>query len=100
MIHRERVVNQPSAGHISWNTNNNLVGHLAQLSVNPSSTSTTFDIAIYDDRDTKVYEKKGNKGHTTDESKIGLFGHYTINLSNTSTSTVSWITTLLWDDEL
>lgn len=97
---KERHINQPIAGTFSFNTNNSLKGTLDRVSVNPSSTTTTYDIEITDDDNTVIYERKGRKGHFVDDSDKSVYGIHTVTISNASESTKSWITTLLWREEI
>lgn len=100
MISRERYKKQPAAGFSSWNTHSILKGSLVHLSVNPSDTTTTYDVLLKDDANTTVYEQRGKKGVFVDDSKIGVYGIYTINLSNTSASNKTWTTTILWREDV
>lgn len=96
---RERHVEQPVSNTFSFNTANTLKGILDRISINPSSTSTTYDIQITDSDNTVIYEKKGRQGHWVDDSNISVWGIHTVTVSNTSVSNVSFITTLLWSEQ-
>jgi len=98
MILRERYLKQPAAGDVSWNTISDFRGVLEQISVNPSSSSTEYDINITDDAGTVIYEQKGRKGTWTDDTKIGVYGIYTYNITNASASNATWTITSLWTE--
>lgn len=100
MINRERYVKQPSAGSVSWNTDSDFRGVLEQVAINPSSTATTYDFKITADDNTVVYQQKGRKGTWIDDTKIGMFGVYTLDLENASDSTKSFTVTLIWNDDV
>ena len=99
MITKERYVKSPSGGTVSWNTDI-LRGVLSSLNINPSSATTTYDVALLDYDGTTIYEKKGNMGNFADNSKVALYGIYTVSITSISVSTNNFITTLLWDDEV
>ena len=96
---RERHVTQPVSNTFSFNTNNSLKGILDRISVNPSSTTTTYDVQITDSDDTVIYKRTGRKGHWIDNSNISVWGIHTVTVSNTSVTNVSFITTLLWGEQ-
>ena len=100
MILREVYTKLPVSGDVSWNTISDLRGVMQQLVVNSSATSTTFDFSITDDNGNIVFNKKGNKGTLIDDSKIGLFGIYTMSIANASTDSNSFSTTLMWREHV
>lgn len=100
MTFRNIYIKQPSAGSVSWNTSDELRGNLSQIAINPSSTTTTYDFLMTDEYGTVVYEVKGRKGHFRDDSNVGVYGVYTCTLSNTSTSSYSFITSLIWQEDV
>ena len=99
MIIRERYTKPLTSGAASWNTNSDLRGQIAHISVNPSVSTTTFDFRITDDAGTTVYYKKGLKGQFFDDSKIGVYGIYTLGIESASNSSWNFITTVLWRED-
>jgi hypothetical protein len=100
MISKRTYYQQPVLGVFSFNTDDDLRGNLEQLSVNPSSNTTTYDVTLTDDTGTIVYSRMGNTGTSVDDSKIGVYGKYTFNASNASSSNDTWTVTFLWDENL
>lgn len=101
MILRERYTKIPANNSsTNWNTISDLRGNLEQITINPSSSSTIYDFYMTDDDGNIVYNKKGLKGTFVDDSKIGVFGIYTINISNASILTNSFTCTLIWNENL
>jgi hypothetical protein len=100
MILREFYTKLPVAGAVSWNTFSDLRGVMEQLIVNSSTTSTTFDFSLTDDNGNIVYNKKGNKGTLIDDSKVGLYGIYTMSIANSSSNSNSFTTTLMWREHV
>jgi len=96
MILRERYIRQPINGDSSWNSNSDFSGVLQQLIVNPSAAATTYDFSMTNDLGDVVYDKKGLKGTFIDDSKLGLFGIYTMDIANASDSTKSFSISLIW----
>lgn len=100
MLCRERYEKVPVAGQVSWNTYSDFRGELAQLSINPSVETTTYDLLLTDDVGSVIYKKTNLKGTFVDDPKVALYGYYTYNLTNTSTSVYSFTITLLWDENV
>jgi len=99
MIHRENYLKQPTAGAVSWNSYGEYRGILGQLTINPSVSTTTYNFSLTADTGAVVYNKKGIKGVYVDDSKIPLYGIYTMAIANSSESNYSFTTTLIWDDD-
>ena len=100
MILKEEYRKQPTSGAVSWNTNGDLRGILVQLAVNPSATTTTYNFRMTNDAGTDIYDKKGMRGMWTDDTKVGLYGKYTLAIQSASTTNVSYVVTLLWDEKV
>ena len=100
MILQERYVVVPTAGKVSWNTISDIRGELTQLSINPSVSTTTYDLYMTDDVGSIIYKKENLRGTFVDDSKVALYGIYTFNLTNTSTSNNSFTVTLIWNERV
>ena len=87
MIQRYHISKTPSGGSASWNTDD-LRGVMLQLLVNPTTATTTYDITLTDDDSIVVYSKKGNKGTLKDTTQMGLYGIYTVDITNASVNEV------------
>jgi hypothetical protein len=100
MILQERYTKVPVAGTVKWNTYSDIRGETTQLSVNPSVSTTIYDIWITDDVGSVIYKRENLRGTFVDDTKVALYGIYTINLTNTSTSNYSFTITLLWNERV
>jgi hypothetical protein len=98
IISRDRYTKTPSSGAVTWNTNNDMRGILGQVVINPSVATTTYDFIITNDAGTVVYKKDGLVGTYVDDSKLNVYGIYTCNLSNTSTSSYAFTVDLIWEE--
>lgn len=99
MFIRHRYIRSIAAGVSSWNSASDLRGVINQIAINPSSSSTTYDFKMTDDSNTVVYHKEGLKGDYTDESKIGVYGTYTLGIENASVSNKSFTVTIITGDD-
>ena len=100
MLLKERYEKVPVAGTVQWNTYSDIRGEMTQLSVNPLVQTTTYDIWITDDVGSVIYKRENLRGTFVDDKKVALYGYYTINITNTSTSLYSFTTTLLWNERV
>ena len=100
MTLRERYTKSLTAGAVSWNTYSDLRGRLGSICVNPSVSTTVYDYSLTDDDGNVIYNKKGLRGTWVDDSKLDVFGIYTHNIINSSTSNYSFTTTLIWNEKV
>jgi len=98
MIKKAVYTKKPTAGVVSWNSDDDMRGVIQHLCINPSATDTTYDVTMTDDTGSIAYQSLGNTGTLRDDTKVGLYGIYTFNVSNTSTSDNTFTIRIIWDD--
>ena len=83
MIHRYKTSQTTVAGEVSWNSDD-LKGMNLQLAIKPATATTVYDISMTDDDSIVTYQKKGLKGTSVDSTQFGLYGVYTVAITNSS----------------
>ena len=73
----------PSGGTASFNTED-LRGHNRQILFSPTTSTTTYDFTMVDDKSITVLSQKGCRGVYQYINPMGLFGKYTVTISNAS----------------
>jgi len=83
MIIKYSYTKTASGGAISFNTGD-IRGVVYRILVKPTTSSTTYNVAITDDNSLEVYNRNGQRGKLNDLTQQTFRGIYTFAISNSS----------------
>jgi len=81
IIHPEIKTGTAASGSFTVNTQF-LSGILGQVIVEPTTSTTQYDISITDKESIKIYERTSEIGTIAEEVLLPVYGIYTISISN------------------
>lgn len=93
MIFKETSIRTPVGGTVSWNTCE-MRGVLHCILISPASG--TYDFKMIDENSIVAYSETGLSGVWRDDTPIGVYGIYTVTLSNAED--VEFKVTLLYEE--
>ena len=76
-IYQYKKTVTPSAGEVSFNTND-IRGLMRSLMISPTTSTTKWRVTLTNDDSVVVYKKGIVKGNLVDHKPISLYGIYTV----------------------